>query len=596
MHKTFPLPVKTSHCQKKFPLLAVTLRRARITQSSTLPTIADEPASPVRDVSEGEACPTNSSFIADQDRATITKSSTLPYDSAPRVTSPAADEGSMQHNISELTALCTSLQRQYSKLLAKFQAQEEEIVRLKEMVKVFEDKEDVAATQSGDDAPIKGKKQTDGEAMINSIKNGDQSLPRVTQVSIAGTTSTEQPPLKDKSMWSDQEKRVRKIDRLARSLLIQGLPNDIYSLIDNNKTAKDLWDALARHMLGSDYGEQDKKATVLNPEPRETPAIRKCTYKEFMSFQPFYFNGSKGAVGHIRWFERTESVFSRSNCIENCKVKFATSTLTKDALSWWNSYAKPIGIEQANKISWTELKRLLTNKRFQELVVLCPNMVLNTEKLIEVFIGGLPRSIEGNVTTSKPQTVEEAINITQRLMDQKYDKLQLIQWILLLQEFDIEIKNKKGVENVMADHLSRLENPNLEELKDEDINDNFPDETLMNVSSNNEYEISGSFIINRHRVKLCHDKEQLNELSSEEIHLIYEEGKMKVVSFMALFPADYHKTMSWVIEKPFIYSVVENTCNKAKLYDLDVTGEEIVKGNFLYVKTDPSEEFPLGEN
>nr|GEX15158.1 integrase, catalytic region, zinc finger, CCHC-type, peptidase aspartic, catalytic [Tanacetum cinerariifolium] len=45
------------------------------------------------------------------------------------------------------------------------------------------------------------EEQTDGEAMINSIKNGDQPLPRVTQVSIAGTTSTEQPHLKDKSMW-----------------------------------------------------------------------------------------------------------------------------------------------------------------------------------------------------------------------------------------------------------------------------------------------------------------------------------------------------------------------------------------------------------
>nr|GEV72569.1 hypothetical protein [Tanacetum cinerariifolium] len=52
------------------------------------------------------------------------------------------------------------------------------------------------------------EEQTDGEAMINSIKNGDQPLPRVTQVSIAGTTSTEQPPLKDKSEWSAQEKRV----------------------------------------------------------------------------------------------------------------------------------------------------------------------------------------------------------------------------------------------------------------------------------------------------------------------------------------------------------------------------------------------------
>ncbi|GJS38330.1 hypothetical protein Tco_0563373 [Tanacetum coccineum] len=58
------------------------------------------------------------------------------------------------------------------------------------------------------------------------------------------------------------------------------------------------------------------------------------------------------------------------------------------------------------------------NLRFQELAVLCPNMVPNTEKLMEVFIRGLPRSIKGNVTASKSQTLEEAITITQRLMEQ----------------------------------------------------------------------------------------------------------------------------------------------------------------------------------
>nr|GFC84288.1 hypothetical protein [Tanacetum cinerariifolium] len=68
-------------------------RRARIAQSFSLPTVADKPASPVRDVSEGEAYPTESGFIADPDRATIATTSTLPHDSAPRVTSPAADEG-----------------------------------------------------------------------------------------------------------------------------------------------------------------------------------------------------------------------------------------------------------------------------------------------------------------------------------------------------------------------------------------------------------------------------------------------------------------------------------------------------------------------
>nr|GEY65669.1 reverse transcriptase domain-containing protein [Tanacetum cinerariifolium] len=171
---------------------------------------------------------------------------------------------------------------------------------------------------------------------------------------------------------------------------------------------------------------------------REIPVAKRGNYKEFISCQPFYFNGTEGVVGLIRWFERTELVFSRSNCAEENKVAFATGTLTNDALSWWNGYAQLIGIEKANRITWTELKRLLTNKhyprteikkmedefynlsvkgndlktyvrRFQELAVLCPNMVPKNEKLMEVFIGGLPRSIEGNVTASKPQTLEEAV-------------------------------------------------------------------------------------------------------------------------------------------------------------------------------------------
>ncbi|GKA87755.1 reverse transcriptase domain-containing protein [Tanacetum coccineum] len=164
-----------------------------------------------------------------------------------------------------------------------------------------------------------------------------------------------------------------------------------------------------------------------------------------MSCQPINFKGSEGAVGLIHWFERTESVFSRSNCTEDCKVKFATGTLTEEALSWWNSFAQPIGIEEAYKITWVEFKKLLIKKycprtevqkmedefyhltvkgndlktyvrRFQELATLCPTMVPNTEKHMEAFIGGLPRSIEGNVTASKPQTLEEAINITQSLL------------------------------------------------------------------------------------------------------------------------------------------------------------------------------------
>ncbi|GKC84431.1 hypothetical protein Tco_1140148 [Tanacetum coccineum] len=97
-------------------------------------------------------------------------------------------------------------------------------------------------------------------------------------------------------------------------------------------------------------------ASTNNPSsgPRKTPVARKYTYEKFMSFQPFYFNGTEGAIGLIRWFKRTESVFSRSNCAEKNKVKFAISTLTEEALFWWNSFSQPIKVEEAYKITWSE--------------------------------------------------------------------------------------------------------------------------------------------------------------------------------------------------------------------------------------------------
>nr|GEW08551.1 putative ribonuclease H-like domain-containing protein [Tanacetum cinerariifolium] len=129
------------------------------------------------------------------------------------------------------------------------------------------------------------------------------------------------------------------------------------------------------------------------------------------------------------------------------EVKFVTGTLTEEALSWWKSFVLPIGIEEAYKITWSEFKKLLIKKycprtevkkmedefynlimkgndlktyvrRFLELANLCHTMVPNFEKIMEVFIGGLPRSIKGNITALKPQDLKKAINISQRLMDQ----------------------------------------------------------------------------------------------------------------------------------------------------------------------------------
>nr|GFB14520.1 hypothetical protein [Tanacetum cinerariifolium] len=150
--------------------------RTRITQSSVLPPVEDEPASPLRDVSHEEACPTHSGFLADQDRATIAKSFILPHDSAPLVTSTAATEGSMQQTINELIALCTSLQRQYLKMVVKFEAQQLEITRLKARVKLLENREGVAVEGSGDDAPIKGINLDEGEAAPERVSDDTEEM------------------------------------------------------------------------------------------------------------------------------------------------------------------------------------------------------------------------------------------------------------------------------------------------------------------------------------------------------------------------------------------------------------------------------------
>ncbi|GJV77508.1 reverse transcriptase domain-containing protein [Tanacetum coccineum] len=96
-----------------------------------------------------------------------------------------------------------------------------------------------------------------------------------------------------------------------------------------------------------------------NSEPRKISVERNCTYEKFTSYQLSYFNGMDRAVGLICWFKQTESIFSRSKCAEEDKVRFAVSTLTKEALSWW---IQSIRIEEAYKITWSELKRLLIEK------------------------------------------------------------------------------------------------------------------------------------------------------------------------------------------------------------------------------------------
>ncbi|GJY53746.1 putative reverse transcriptase domain-containing protein [Tanacetum coccineum] len=76
-----------------------------------------------------------------------------------------------------------------------------------------------------------------------------------------------------------------------------------------------------------------------------------------MKCNPTVFHGHEGAVELSRWFEKMEMVFGISKCPEARKVKFDAATLQGRALTWWNSQVATMGLETANQIGWTEMRR-----------------------------------------------------------------------------------------------------------------------------------------------------------------------------------------------------------------------------------------------
>ncbi|GJV97876.1 reverse transcriptase domain-containing protein [Tanacetum coccineum] len=97
----------------------------------------------------------------------------------------------------------------------------------------------------------------------------------------------------------------------------------------------------------------------------------------------------------------------------------------------------------------------------------------------------------------------------------------LIRWILLLQEFDIEIKDIKGTKNVAADHLSRLENN--ETSDDSEVDDNFPGETLMEINTKNNLGSRLPQTTLRNIIPKGMTYQQKNKLFSDLKHYFWEE-------------------------------------------------------------------------
>nr|GEW53954.1 hypothetical protein [Tanacetum cinerariifolium] len=184
-------------------------RRARIAQSSALLTVVDEPASPLGDDSQGEACPTISGLEAEKDKANIIKSFTLPHDTTPRVTSLTADEGSMQQQLNELTNLCTRLQRQQTEMASKIAAQDMEIASLKARIKMLEGKDGGVAEPSGEDATIKGRSLETREEAGSHTGSGMVPIASLIFTTASVVTPYSRRKGKEKMVESDTPKKKR---------------------------------------------------------------------------------------------------------------------------------------------------------------------------------------------------------------------------------------------------------------------------------------------------------------------------------------------------------------------------------------------------
>nr|GEV93777.1 putative reverse transcriptase domain-containing protein [Tanacetum cinerariifolium] len=240
----------------------------------------------------------------------------------------------------------------------------------------------------------------------------------------------------------------------------QGPPSGSHYIVDRTMPP--------RRLRGATSTKRSKRAAMEKPitdrvvkaiaehernQPNPTNAggfgnVQVCSHKTFMNGKPHPFDGIEGVIGLRRWIKKIEQVFEISKCAEGDKVMFAASTFEGRALTWWNRNVHSLGLVNANGIPWSELKTMITteycpttviqrieqelwtltfkgdgieayNNRFHELALMCPDLVPTKKKKIKSYIKGFPERIKGNITSSRPTTLHDVINMARKLVEQE---------------------------------------------------------------------------------------------------------------------------------------------------------------------------------
>nr|GEZ18511.1 putative reverse transcriptase domain-containing protein [Tanacetum cinerariifolium] len=145
------------------------------------------------------------------------------------------------------------------------------------------------------------------------------------------------------------------------------------------------------------------------------PPVRECSFSIFMKCNPTPFHGKEGAIELCRWFEKSEMVFSISDCGERNKVKFTAATLQEfcpdEEIQRMKDELRSLKLMDTNIVAYTQ--------RFHELVLLCRESVPTKKKKVEAYIKGLPENIKGETTSSRPVNMNEVVRMAHTLMEQK---------------------------------------------------------------------------------------------------------------------------------------------------------------------------------
>ncbi|GJV04483.1 hypothetical protein Tco_1338052 [Tanacetum coccineum] len=173
-----PIPQATTLPSQSHPDISTPRRLTRgairISQSKAPTPGADETASPTRDDKHGEAFPTATSLDARHDRENIAKTSAMPHEASPGVTSLGGGEGSMQQKLQELMDMCTNLQQQHLLVEQRIQSQDLEITQLKNKFKTLEDNEKRRVGFAQEDAPNTGGMDQGEDLMTRDVEKSTE--------------------------------------------------------------------------------------------------------------------------------------------------------------------------------------------------------------------------------------------------------------------------------------------------------------------------------------------------------------------------------------------------------------------------------------